>query len=107
VSGRADTAGDRVLTIPNALSMARILGVPLFLWLILGPHRDGLALLVLMLSGATDYFDGWLARRWNAQSPWGAMLDPIAGSPDQFAEFIKAEAAKWSKVVKDANLKVE
>ena len=34
-----------------------------------------------------------------------AMLDPIAGSPDQFAEFIKAEAAKWSKVVKDANLK--
>ena len=36
-----------------------------------------------------------------------AMLDPIAGSPDQFAEFIKAEAAKWSKVVKDANLRVE
>jgi tripartite-type tricarboxylate transporter receptor subunit TctC len=36
-----------------------------------------------------------------------AMLDPIAGSPGQFAEFIKAEAAKWSKVVKDANLKVE
>jgi tripartite-type tricarboxylate transporter receptor subunit TctC len=36
-----------------------------------------------------------------------AMLDPIAGSPAQFAEFIKAEAAKWSKVVKDANLKVE
>lgn len=36
-----------------------------------------------------------------------AMLDPIAGSPSQFAEFIRAEAAKWSKVVKDANLKVE
>jgi tripartite-type tricarboxylate transporter receptor subunit TctC len=36
-----------------------------------------------------------------------AMLDPIAGSPAQFAEFIKAEAAKWSRVVKDANLKVE
>ena len=36
-----------------------------------------------------------------------AMLDPIAGSPAQFAEFIKAEAAKWSKVVKDANLRVE
>ena len=36
-----------------------------------------------------------------------AMLDPIAGSPGQFADFIKAEAAKWSKVVKDANLKVE
>ncbi len=36
-----------------------------------------------------------------------AMLDPIAGSPDQFAEFIKAEAAKWSKLIKDANLKIE
>jgi len=36
-----------------------------------------------------------------------AMLDPIAGSPEQFAEFIKAEATKWSKVVKDANLKIE
>jgi tripartite-type tricarboxylate transporter receptor subunit TctC len=36
-----------------------------------------------------------------------AMLDPIVGSPDQFAEFIRAEAAKWSKVIKDANLKVE
>ena len=36
-----------------------------------------------------------------------AMLDAIPGSPEQFAEFIKAEAAKWSKVVKDANLKVE
>jgi tripartite-type tricarboxylate transporter receptor subunit TctC len=36
-----------------------------------------------------------------------AMLDAIAGSPEQFAEFIKAEAAKWSKVVKDANLKIE
>jgi tripartite-type tricarboxylate transporter receptor subunit TctC len=34
-------------------------------------------------------------------------LDPIAGSPAQFAEFIQAEAAKWSKVVKDANLRVE
>jgi tripartite-type tricarboxylate transporter receptor subunit TctC len=36
-----------------------------------------------------------------------AMLDPIAGSPEQFAQFVKAEAAKWSKVVKDAGLKVE
>ena len=36
-----------------------------------------------------------------------ALLDPITGSPEQFAEFIKAEAAKWSKVVKDAKLKIE
>jgi tripartite-type tricarboxylate transporter receptor subunit TctC len=36
-----------------------------------------------------------------------AMLDAIPGSPERFADFIKAEAAKWSKVIKDANLKVE
>ena len=36
-----------------------------------------------------------------------AMLDPIPGTPDEFAAFIRAEAAKWSKVIKDANLKVE
>jgi tripartite-type tricarboxylate transporter receptor subunit TctC len=36
-----------------------------------------------------------------------ALLDPITGSPEQFAEFIKAEAAKWSKVVKDAKLKID
>lgn len=58
---------DRIWTIPNALSVLRLLGVPLFLWLILqpvfhGPHYDGWALLILAISGATDYFDGVLAR---------------------------------------------
>jgi cardiolipin synthase len=69
---------ERVLTIPNALSAVRILGAPLFLWLILGPEQDGLALIVLMLSGATDYFDGWLARRLNQTSRLGRLLDPAA-----------------------------
>ncbi|MEV6317707.1 CDP-diacylglycerol--glycerol-3-phosphate 3-phosphatidyltransferase [Streptomyces sp. NPDC051776] len=74
---------DRVLTIPNMLSMARLLGVPLFLWLILwpefgGPKADGWALLVLALSGVTDYLDGELARRWNQVSNLGRLLDPAA-----------------------------
>ncbi len=69
---------DRVLTLPNALSFLRILGVPLFLWLILGPEKDGLALLVLMVSGITDYADGWLARALNQTSRLGQMLDPAA-----------------------------
>ncbi|MGQ0630445.1 MAG: CDP-alcohol phosphatidyltransferase family protein [Sporichthyaceae bacterium] len=71
-------AGDRILTIPNLLSFLRILGVPVFLWLILGPERDGLALLVLMFSGITDYADGYLARRLNQTSRLGALLDPAA-----------------------------
>jgi CDP-diacylglycerol--glycerol-3-phosphate 3-phosphatidyltransferase len=70
--------GDRVLTIPNVLSGIRVLGAPVFLWLILGPQDDGLALGVLMLSGATDYFDGALARRLNQTSRLGQLLDPAA-----------------------------
>ncbi|CAM5255554.1 CDP-diacylglycerol--glycerol-3-phosphate 3-phosphatidyltransferase [Streptomyces fumanus] len=74
---------DRVLTIPNILSMARLVGVPLFLWLILrpefgGPKSDGWALLVLALSGISDYLDGKLARRWNQVSSLGRLLDPAA-----------------------------
>ncbi|WP_344735032.1 CDP-alcohol phosphatidyltransferase family protein [Nocardioides fonticola] len=69
---------DRVLTLPNALSALRLLGVPLFLWLVLGPEADGWALLVLVLSGATDFLDGWLARRWNQTTRVGQLLDPVA-----------------------------
>lgn len=67
-----------VLTIPNALSAARIAAVPLFFWLIVGPERDGLAVLVLAVSGLTDYLDGYLAHRLNQHSRLGELLDPIA-----------------------------
>lgn len=69
---------DRVLTVPNVLSVLRLLGVPLFLYLVLGPHADGWALLVLAVSGVTDYLDGYLARRWHQTSRLGALLDPAA-----------------------------
>lgn len=70
-------ASDRVLTLPNALSMLRLLGVPLFLWAILS-HRDGLALIVLAGSGITDYLDGAIARRFGLISRVGQLLDPLA-----------------------------
>lgn len=74
---------DRVLTIPNLLSMARLVGVPVFLWLILwpefgGPNCDGWALLVLAFSGISDYLDGKLARKWGQISRLGQLLDPAA-----------------------------
>ena len=69
---------DRVWTLPNALSVLRLLGVPLFLWLLLGPEEDGWALVVLMLSGFTDWLDGKLARWLNQGSRLGALLDPAA-----------------------------
>ena len=69
---------DRVLTVPNVLSALRLLGVPLFLWLILVPQADGWAILLLAVSGFTDWLDGYLARRWNQISRVGQLLDPVA-----------------------------
>ena len=68
----------RVWTIPNMLSMARLLGVPVFLWLVLGPQWDGWALLLLAISGVTDYLDGYLARRLGQFTQLGQILDPVA-----------------------------
>jgi cardiolipin synthase len=81
--GSAQSPRDAVWTIPNALSVLRLLGVPLFLWLILqpafhGPHLDGWAILVLAVSGLTDYLDGKIARAMNQTSKLGAVLDPAA-----------------------------
>jgi CDP-diacylglycerol--glycerol-3-phosphate 3-phosphatidyltransferase len=69
---------DRVWTVPNALSVLRLLGVPLFLWLLLGPEADGWAVVVLMVSGVTDWADGKLARVLGQSSRLGALLDPAA-----------------------------
>ncbi|MET0526667.1 MAG: CDP-alcohol phosphatidyltransferase family protein [Nocardioides sp.] len=68
----------RVWTLPNLLSMLRLAGVPLFLWLVLGPEADLLALGVLMLSGITDFLDGYLARKLGQTSVLGQILDPVA-----------------------------
>jgi cardiolipin synthase (CMP-forming) len=65
-----------VLTVPNLLSVVRLAGVPLFLWLLLGPRADGWALLVLAVGGITDWADGKLARLLDQYSPLGALLDP-------------------------------
>src|SRR5680860_1372862 len=66
------------MTIPNAISFARLLLVPLFLWLVLGPEADEWAFVVLMVSGFTDYLDGKLARHLDQTSKIGAILDPVA-----------------------------
>ena len=70
--------GDRVLTVPNAISIARLAGVPVFLWLVLGPHADGWAVALLIAAGVSDWLDGKLARAWNQQSRLGQVLDPAA-----------------------------
>jgi cardiolipin synthase len=67
-----------VWTVPNALSVLRLLGVPLFCWLALGPKADGWAVILLMVAGFTDYLDGKIARRFNLTSELGKLLDPAA-----------------------------
>lgn len=74
---RADQQG-RILTVPNAISVARLAGVPVFLWLVLGPHADGWAVALLIVAGLSDWLDGVIARAWNQQSRLGQVLDPTA-----------------------------
>ena len=69
---------DRVFTVPNMISMARLAGVPVFLWLVLGPHADWWAVGLLIAAGLSDWLDGKLARAWNQQSRLGQVLDPAA-----------------------------
>jgi len=71
------TVSDRVLTLPNVLSALRLVGVPVFLWLLF-THQDIWAFVVLALSGLTDYLDGKIARRFNLVSRVGQLLDPLA-----------------------------
>jgi cardiolipin synthase (CMP-forming) len=73
--------GDRIVTWPNVLSAARLAGVPVFLWLVIGPRTvttDLIAAGILGLAGITDWLDGKLARMLNQQSRLGQVLDPAA-----------------------------
>jgi cardiolipin synthase len=68
---------DRVLTVPNALSVVRLVLVPVFLYLLLIAEATGWAVAVLMFSGASDWADGKIARLFDNQSSrLGALLDP-------------------------------
>ncbi|MFG1954375.1 CDP-alcohol phosphatidyltransferase family protein [Micromonospora sp. NPDC048830] len=74
----AAPSGDRVLTVPNLISFVRLLGVPLFLYLLLVAHADVAAVVVLAIGGTTDWVDGWIARRLRQVSRLGELLDPLA-----------------------------
>lgn len=67
----------RILTVPNALSALRLLGVPLFLWLVLVAEADVAAFVLLAVAGATDWLDGYLARRLDQRTRLGVLLDPL------------------------------
>jgi len=72
---------ERIWTIPNLISVARLLGVPVFLWLVLGLRTtagDWWAVGLLIAAGISDWLDGKIARALNQQSRLGQLLDPAA-----------------------------
>jgi cardiolipin synthase len=76
--GHSQIHHDTVFTVPNLLTVVRFLGVPLFIWLVLGEQEYGYAALVLAIMGSTDWVDGYIARRFNQMSNLGRVMDPMA-----------------------------
>jgi cardiolipin synthase (CMP-forming) len=68
---------ERVLTVPNMLSVVRLVLVPIFLYLLLVVHADVWATGILMFTGASDWADGKIARLMNQSSRLGELLDPL------------------------------
>jgi len=69
---------DRILTAPNVITMGRLVCIPIFLWLLFGAHRQTAAAILLAVLGATDWVDGYVARRYHQVSTVGKVLDPTA-----------------------------
>ncbi|GAB3567312.1 CDP-alcohol phosphatidyltransferase family protein [Spelaeicoccus albus] len=76
--GGAPEVRDTAFTWPNLITLVRLLALPVFVWIMFGPEDYLLAFIVLGLIGLTDWFDGYVARRFNQVSRLGAMVDPIA-----------------------------
>jgi cardiolipin synthase len=74
----AAPATDRILTVPNLITLVRLSCLPVFVWLLLGADDRAAAAWLLAALGATDWVDGYVARRWNQVSTVGKVLDPVA-----------------------------
>jgi cardiolipin synthase (CMP-forming) len=69
---------DRLLTIPNVITVVRLCLLPVFLWLLFGREDRASAAWLLAALGTTDFFDGYIARHFNQVSNIGKILDPVA-----------------------------
>lgn len=67
-----------VLTVPNLITMVRLLCLPVFVWLVFGAKQQTAAAILLAVLGATDWVDGYVARRFHQVSTVGKVLDPTA-----------------------------
>jgi cardiolipin synthase (CMP-forming) len=74
----AELGEDRILTVPNVVTVMRLLCVPIFLWLLFDQHERAAAAVLLGALGATDFVDGYIARHFHQVSTVGKVLDPLA-----------------------------
>ncbi len=74
----AEPGLDRIFTVPNVITLVRLACIPLFLWLLFGAERQTAAAVLLAFLGATDWIDGFVARRYHQVSTVGKVLDPVA-----------------------------
>lgn len=65
-----------LVTLPNLITLMRLACLPIFLWLLFGRDSRLAAGVMIGCLGATDWIDGWVARRFNQTSPFGALFDP-------------------------------
>ncbi|MEY2421321.1 MAG: hypothetical protein QOI95_1388 [Acidimicrobiaceae bacterium] len=78
VSEPEEDVSDRILTIPNVITVIRLLCLPVFLWLLLHDENRAAASWFLGALGATDFVDGYVARHFHQTSNLGKVLDPVA-----------------------------
>jgi cardiolipin synthase len=74
----ADQATNRILTIPNVITLIRLCLLPVFLWLLFVDENRAAAAGLLAALGATDFLDGYIARHFHQVSELGKILDPVA-----------------------------
>ncbi len=69
-----------MLNLPNILSLLRIFLIPVLVVLFLLPSESATvwATMVFVIAAITDWLDGYLARKWDQTSPFGAFIDPVA-----------------------------
>jgi cardiolipin synthase len=73
-----DVLESRILTVPNLITVVRLACLPIFVWLLLSEQNRAAASVLLGLLGATDWVDGYIARRFDQTSTLGKVLDPVA-----------------------------
>ncbi len=101
---------NRIVTVPNVISVARILAIPVFLWWLFSDRIASAAVLLLIL-GSTDWVDGYIARRFDQVTELGKALDPVADRLAIFAAGVGGLIAGvlpgwffWPLVVREVGL---